>query len=128
MALQCVTPNWPRWKITLIAGVITSVVSCFPIIFLRLLDYVAAYGTVLVPMGAFVVAEVALFPRLGIERHEAEKGAPSLNREAAVMWPLSVGLAFSLVFWGPLHIFGAPLAAYLIALIGYMVLRKLRTR
>ncbi len=128
LALQCVTPNWPRWKITLLAGVITSVVSCFPIIFLRLLDYVAAYGTVLVPMGAFVAAELVLFPRLGIERHGAGKGAPSLNREAALMWPLAVVLTFWLAIWGPLHIFGAPLVAYLIALVGYTALRKLRGR
>ena len=107
-----------------IAGVITSVVSCFPIIFLRLLDYVAAYGTVLVPMGAFVAAELVLFPRLGIKRHGAGKSAPSLNREAALMWPLAVVLAFL----APVHMFAKPLVAYMLALIGYTALGKLRSR
>ena len=37
LALQSVTPNWPRWKITLAAGAITSVLSCFPVFFMKLL-------------------------------------------------------------------------------------------
>ncbi len=47
LALQCVTPNWPRWKVTLIAGLLTSILSCFPIIVMRLLGYVAICSTIL---------------------------------------------------------------------------------
>ena len=41
LALQAVTPNWSRAKITLVAGVVTTVVACFPFVFTGLLDYVA---------------------------------------------------------------------------------------
>ena len=128
LALQCVTPNWPRWKVTLIAGMFTVILSCFPIIVMRLLNYVATWSTILVAPGAFVVAEHFLFPRLGIKRYRAEQGKRSFDPVATLMWPLAVGLAFWLAFWVPFHIFGSPLAAYLIALIGYTALRKLRSR
>ena len=65
LALQSVTPNWPRWKITLAAGAVTSVLSCFPIFFMKLLDYVAIYGLILMPMGAIVLVEHWILPRIG---------------------------------------------------------------
>ena len=65
LALQTITPNWPRWKITLTAGAVTTVLACFPVFFVRLLDYVAIYGLVLMPIGAVVFAEHWIFPILG---------------------------------------------------------------
>jgi purine-cytosine permease-like protein len=73
LALQTVTSNWPRWKVTLLAGGLTTLFSCFPAVFLKLLDYVAVYGLILMPIGAIVVAEHWLVPRLGGERYEAER-------------------------------------------------------
>ena len=37
LALQAVTPNWPRWKVTLMAGVVTTIIACFPFVFTKLL-------------------------------------------------------------------------------------------
>jgi purine-cytosine permease-like protein len=30
LALQAVTPNWKRWKVTLAAGLVTTTAACFP--------------------------------------------------------------------------------------------------
>ncbi len=85
LALQCVTPNWPRWKVTLMAGLFTVILSCFPIIVMRLLNYVATWSTILAAPGAFVVAEHFLFPKLGIKRYRAEQGKRSFDPVATLM-------------------------------------------
>lgn len=115
LALQCVTPNWPRWKVTLIAGAITTVLSCFPVVFMRLLDYVAIYGLVLVPVGAIVVAEHMIFPLLDLERYEVERAGRHFNKAAAVVWGAT--LLISAIM--PVDLFFRPPIAFVLALCGY---------
>ena len=86
LALQTVTPNWARWKITLLAGTLTTVLACFPVFFLKLLDYVAIYGLVLMPIGAIVFAEHWIFPRLRLEQFRAEKGSWTFNWAVVAVW------------------------------------------
>ena len=40
LALQAVTPDWSRAKVTAVAGAVTTVIACFPFVFTRLLDFV----------------------------------------------------------------------------------------
>jgi purine-cytosine permease-like protein len=65
LALQSVTPDWPRWKIALWTGVLTTVLSRFPLFFMKLLDSVAIYGLILMPGGAVVFAEHWILARPG---------------------------------------------------------------
>ena len=39
LALQVVTPGWPRWLVTLLAGIATVTIARFPYIFQYLLEY-----------------------------------------------------------------------------------------
>jgi len=119
LALQSVTPNWPRWKITLVAGMATSVLACFPVFFLKLLDYVAIYGLVLMPIGAIVFAEHWIFPRLGIEQHQAEKYGWLFNWKALLVWIGTLAVCFLL----PMHLFFRWLPGYFIALVSYTLLQ-----
>src|SRR6185312_10914767 len=57
LALQAVTPGWPRWLVTLLAGIITVAMACSPYVFIYLLDLVAMYGILLMPIGAIVTME-----------------------------------------------------------------------
>jgi purine-cytosine permease-like protein len=41
LAMQTVTPNWKRWKVTLVVGGITTVAALFPALMMQLLDFVA---------------------------------------------------------------------------------------
>ena len=66
LALQVVTPNWPRWKVTLIAGAVTTLMACSPFVFTKLLDFVGVYGLLLMPVGAIVFVEHWIFPRIGL--------------------------------------------------------------
>jgi purine-cytosine permease-like protein len=120
LALQCVTPNWPRWRVTLIAGVLTTILSCFPIVFLKLLDYVAIYGLVLIPIGAIVFAEHWLLPRMGIEQYQAERKGSAVNVSAAVVWLLTLAIVFAL----PFHLFFKPPLAFVISAAAYILLKK----
>jgi purine-cytosine permease-like protein len=94
LALQIITPNWPRWTVTLVAGAITTVVGCSPAIFMRLLDFVAIYGLMLMPIGAVIVAEHWFFPLLGLRQYWTDKRKMMVNLPALISWLLVLGLCF----------------------------------
>lgn len=124
LALQAVTPNWPRWKITVLTGIITSFLSCFPVFFMKLLDYVAIYGLILMPIGAIVVAEHWIFPKLKIPQFSAERDGAFINWNVLVVWVGTLAICFLL----PIHLYFRWLPGYFIALIGYTALQSLRRK
>ncbi|MFO7981406.1 MAG: hypothetical protein R6V00_11340 [Candidatus Aminicenantes bacterium] len=81
--------------------------------FVRLLDYVAIYGLVLMPIGAVVLAEHWIFPALKIPRFQAEKKKRLFNWEALGVW---VG-TLVICYFMPLHLYFRWLPGYLLALI-----------
>jgi purine-cytosine permease-like protein len=124
LALQSVTPDWPRWKVTLCAGAVTSVLACFPVFFMKLLDYVAIYGLVLMPIGAVVVSAHWILPRLGVDPYRAERKGLALNWNVFAVW---IG---SLIFCAllPVHLFFRWLPGYLVALLSYTALEYASAR
>jgi cytosine permease len=118
LALQVITPNWPRWKVTLSAGALTTILSCFPVFFVKLLDYVAIYGLVLMPIGAIVLAEHWLFPIFKIEQFQTEKKKQLFNRRAAIVWAGTLAVCFLL----PIHLYFRWLPGYILALVAYVLL------
>jgi cytosine permease len=124
LALQSVTPNWPRWKITLGAGLVTSVLSCFPVFFMKLLDYVAIYGLILMPMGAIVLVEHWVLPRIGVEQYATERRGASFNWNALLVW---IGtLVISTIL--PMHLFFRWLPCFFLAVGSYTLLQYLTAR
>lgn len=118
LALQTATPNWARWKVTAAAGTITTIVAVFPMVFLRLLDFVALYGLLLMPIGAVVFAEHWILPVLNIHQYRAETFKRFLNWQALLAWVVSLAIVFLL----PIHLFFKWLPGYLIAQILYILL------
>ena len=118
LALQCVSPGWPRWKTTMIAGLITTVLSCFPLVFMKLLDYVAIYGLVLMPIGAVVFAEHWIFPWLGLPQYRTERRGQAFNWPALIVWAGTLLLCFFM----PFHLFFRWLPGYFIALVSYTLM------
>jgi purine-cytosine permease-like protein len=118
LALQCVTPNWPRWKTTVLAGIITTALSCFPVVFMKLLDYVALYGLILMPIGAVVFAEHWIFPRLGLLQYRAGKYGWAFNWAASAVWAGTLAICYFM----PFHLFFRWLPGYFIALGSYTML------
>jgi cytosine permease len=119
LALQAVTPNWPRWKVTLVAGALTTVVACSPFVFTKLLGFVGIYGILLAPVGGIVTAYHFLLPRMGLGDRSSPAGGPAL-----VAWMVaSLG---SVVLWqtGAVHLFFLAVPAWLVSALLFAVLVK----
>ncbi len=122
LALQAITPNWSRARVTIVAGVVTTTIACFPFVFTRLLDFVGLYGLLLCPAGAIVITEHWLFPRLGYTQYWAARRGMRLNVPAAIAWGAAVILALVLEGTGTLHLFYLFVPVYLTTMVLYVVL------
>ena len=117
LALQVVTPNWKRWKVTLVAGLLTTVAACFPAIVMKFLDFIALYGLVLMPMGAVIFADFWILPKLGLQSNNAESMKKVFSWPAFIAWAGSLAVVFML----PIEIFFMGLPAWFLA-VGLYVL------
>lgn len=124
LAFQSLNPRWKRWKVTLITGLITSLVACFPALVMRLLDFVALYGLVLMPMGAVIVMDEYVLPRLGMVSRFAEKAGAGINWAAAAGWIVTLVLCLLLNFVFGLEIFFLGLPGWFIAALLYLILSR----
>lgn len=125
LALQAITPDWSRAKITIAAGAVTSAVACFPFVFTRLLDFVGLYGLLLAPAGAIVVTEHWIFPRIGYTRYWADRRGVALNWPALVSWGAAVAAGLGLMAAGILHLFFLFLPVYALTSVLYLLLAPL---
>ncbi len=121
LALQTITPGWPRWKVTVAAGTITTVLACFPVVFMKLLDYVALYGLILMPIGAVVFAEHWILPRLKIEPFLAERRGLVISWRVLAVWIATLAVVFLL----PIHLYFKWLPGWAIAIVLYTALSRL---
>lgn len=85
LAFQVASPNWSRWRVTLVAGAIMIFTSCIPAVNFYLDRIVAYYGLFFMPLGAFIFIDYWLFPMLGLERMYAS------NRKLLASWPAAIG-------------------------------------
>ncbi len=111
LAIQTVTPNWKRWKVTMAAGVITTTAAIFPALMMRLLDFVALYGLILMPMGAVIFADFWLMPKLGLKQNNAERNEILFSWPGAIAWGVTLLICFML----PIEIFFKGLPGWFIA-------------
>ena len=124
LALQTVTPNWKRWKVTLAAGAATTFAAIFPALIMRLLDFVALYGLLLMPMGAVIFADFWLFPRLGLKQEYVSQNQLLFSWPAAIAWIITLVIAFRL----PVEIFFKGLPGWFIAVFLYIVSSYIQQR
>jgi NCS1 family nucleobase:cation symporter-1 len=125
LALQAVTPNWSRTKVTIVTGVVTTIIACFPFVFTRLLDFVGLYGLLLSPAGVVVLTEHYLFPRLGLPRYWATAQGRAFNWPALLAWGLAVAFALGLERSGLMHLFYLFLPTSVLTVLLYTVFTKL---
>jgi purine-cytosine permease-like protein len=125
LAFQAVFPQSSRYKVTLVTGLIVAVFGMFPAVAMKLLDFVALYGLILMPMGAVIFVDFFLLPRLGLASFYAEKSGTSVNWAAAVAWFATLAVATWLVQSGRMQIFFVSLPGWFIAAALYLVASKL---
>lgn len=124
LAIQGIFPGFKTWKITLIVGLITTIAACFPALVMRLLEFVALYGLVLMPMGAIIFADYYFYARLGLTPEWALHRNVLFNRAAGWTWLLTLGLcmAFSIFLGWEIYFLGLP--GWFIAVALYVLLGK----
>jgi cytosine permease len=126
LALQVITPNWPRWLVTLVAGAITTVVACSPFVFTKLLDFVGIYGVLLMPVGAIVFVEHWIFPRIGLTQYWVSRKGKLVNWPGLIAWWVTIIIAFYATFIaGYIHLFFLVIPVWVGTAVLYVILSYL---
>jgi purine-cytosine permease-like protein len=128
LALQVASPNWKRWKVTLLAGLVTTAAALFPALVMRLLDFVSLYGLILVPMGAIIFADYYLIPKLNLTQYYAEKKGIIFNWAAGLTWIIMMAFALALNRIGGLEIYFLAVPVWFISIFLYLGLNKIYQR
>ncbi len=123
LAFQSLNHNWDRVRVTVVTGTVTTVIACFPFVFSKLMDFVGLMGLILAPVGAVIVTEHWLFPRLGLTRYWASYSGLYTNKAAVGAWALALLAAFALNQFG-LHLFFLLIPTWIVATVAYIVLAR----
>jgi NCS1 family nucleobase:cation symporter-1 len=121
LAFQSLNPRWSRGWVTALTGAVTTVIACFPFVFTKLMDFVGLMGLLLVPMGAVIVTEHWLFPRLGLTRYWSHYKGETTNKAAVISWLVALVSAWVLSWLG-VHLFFLLVPVWVITTVVYTVL------
>jgi len=125
LAFQAVTPGWPRWLVTLVAGAVTTAIACFPFVFTRLLDFVGLYGLLLMPVGAIVFAEHWIFPKLGLTQFWVSHKKLLVSWPALLSWGIAMAAALVLERTGTVHLFFLFVPVWVLTAVLYIIFASL---
>ncbi|MCP4728433.1 MAG: hypothetical protein GY863_25575 [bacterium] len=117
LAFQAASPDWKRWKVTLGAGIITTIAACFPALVMKLLEFVALYGLILMPMGVVIFTDFWILPRMNLKSNYAETMKLSINFPAGLAWIVTLIVSFLL----PIEIFFKAVPGFFLTAIIYIV-------
>lgn len=124
LALQAIAPSWKTWKVTMVVGLITTCAALFPALVMKLLDFVALYGLILMPMGAVILLDIYLFPRLQLTPNLAAHTGIRFNLAAFFTWVLCLAVCLFLNLSMGVEVFFLGLPGWFIAAILYILLSK----
>lgn len=125
LAFQAIMPRASRFKVTLATGMIAALAGMFPAIAMKLLNFVALYGMLLMPMGAVIFVDFWLFKKLGLRTFYAEAVGIKFNWAAGLTWFITLGVCTWLVLSGRTQIFFVSLPGWFVAAVLYIVLSKI---
>ncbi len=98
LAFQAIVPRASRFTVTLFTGAAATAAGLFPAITMKLLNFVALYGLLLMPMGAVLFIDFWLIRRLGLEDNYAERKGISFNWAAGLAWLLALAACVLIIF------------------------------
>lgn len=128
LAFQGVFPRASRFTTTLAAGLIATVAGMFPAIAMKLLDFVAIYGALLMPMGAVIFVDFYGLRRMGLLSDYAAATGISFNWAAGGAWLITLAVCVALVQFAGVQVFFVGLPGWFVAAALYLVLSKLYQR
>lgn len=124
LAFQSLLPKSSRFKVTLVTGLVASVTAIFPIVTMRLLDFVALWGMILMPMGAVIFMDFWVLPKLGLRSNFAAAAGVPFNWAAGLAWVLTIGVCTGLVLSGKTQIYFVSLPGWFVTSLLYVLLSK----
>jgi purine-cytosine permease-like protein len=125
LALQVASPGWSRWKVTLLAGLVTTLAALFPALVMKLLDFVALYGLVLIPMGGVIFADFYLMKKAKLQDYYAEKQKLNFNWAAGLTWFLLLALALLMNLVFHIELYFLPLPVWILSIPLFLILSKI---
>jgi len=125
LAFQSLFPKWKRTSVTLLAGGLATVGALFPALVMQLLDFVALYGLVLMPMGTVIIMDHYFFKKYGLLDNLAEKTGIRFNVAAGFTWIATLVLCLLANIFLGIEIFFLGLPAWFLAAFLYFGLSKM---
>ena len=126
LALQAIFPKVATWKITASVGLITSLAACFPALVMKLLDFVALYGLLLMPMGAVIFADFYFSKKMGFQSEAALNSKSDFSIPALLSWVLTLLFCLGLNFFYGVEIFFLGLPGWFVAIAIFIVLSRIK--
>ena len=113
----------------LVVGLITTIASIFPALVMKLLDFVALYGLILMPMGAVIMMDEYIIPKIKLKQKYAETFNASFNMAVAIAWGVTLlfSIWLNMSFGVEIFFLGLPgwfVAAGLYLLSSYFIQKK----
>jgi purine-cytosine permease-like protein len=97
LAFQAIIPKASRFKVTLVTGMVATIAGMFPAFAMKLLDFVAIYGMLLMPMGAVIFVDFWLIKKFGLQSYYAEASGKLFNWAAFIAWLVTLSICTILV-------------------------------
>ncbi|MCP1312851.1 MULTISPECIES: cytosine permease [unclassified Halomonas] len=129
LAFQAIIPTVSRFKVTIGTGILTTIVALFPGVAMQLLDFVALYGLLLMPVGAMIFIDYWVLPKLGLKSFYAEYTGQQFTLPVIATWMVTLAICLFMVQFAGIEIFfvalpGWFIAAGLFVLLSFIAQRK----
>jgi len=124
LAIQAASPNWKRWKVTLVAGVVTTLAACFPGFIMKFFEFLAIEGLVLMPIGVIIITDFWVLPRMNLKSNLAEVVKVTTNWAALFAWLGTSVFCLVLIFVAEIEIFFVGIPGIAVASILYILSSK----
>jgi purine-cytosine permease-like protein len=121
LAFQAIIPKFSRFRVTLVIGLIATTTGMFPAVVMRLLDFVAMWGMILMPMGAVIFVDFWLMRKFGLKSNYAELSGKVFNWAAGLAWFITMGVCWWLVYTGRVEIYFVSLPGWFVTAVLYVV-------
>ncbi|WP_350292865.1 hypothetical protein [uncultured Croceitalea sp.] len=122
LAAQAIFANNSRKKTTLIVGLVTIVIACFPFVFSQILPLLTYAGLLVVPVGAIVFAEHQIFPRIGFTRYWSSYKQLSFSFPAVASWAAGLVFGFGLNAFNVMSFFYLFIPTWIFTILIYTIL------
>ncbi|TPW29135.1 hypothetical protein FJU08_14885 [Martelella alba] len=119
LAASTLLPNMSRRNVTALVGLVIAIAACFPFV-ARSVMPLTVYGAMLLsPIGAIVIAEHYLLPRLGMTRYWSNYHRHSMNTAALLTWLVALAFAVTMLMTKAVSFYFIFIPEYLICLALY---------